>query len=159
MKKLFVVCALILAACGGGADDDVDASGGESTSPTTAAQTGASDAPAGGTGGDAIPGSITLTIGSENYEFDGANCARYNAEPGEDGSEWNVSYKLDGEQVYADVTADYPSLTFAGWSAEGPAVVFEYQGDTITAEGTFQHDDGRTETGTLSATCASWYSG
>lgn len=155
MKKLLVVCVLVLAACGGGPDDSAG-DGGESSSPTTVSQ---SDAGGDGSGAASSPSTITLTIGSETYEFESANCAYYNAEPGEAGSEWNVSFKLDGEQVYADVTQDYPSLTFAGWSAEGPAVVFSYAGDTITAEGTFQHDDGRVEAGTFSATCASWFEG
>jgi hypothetical protein len=45
-----------------------------------------------------------------------------------------VSFKLDGSQVYADVTMDIPALKYGVWSAEGDAVVFSYDGDTITGK-------------------------
>ena len=172
-RYLLVAClAVLVAACGGGETSDSGGVEEQSNTPTTAApaasgdeqpaatQPPATEAPAADTGGSSNDSSITLTVGSEMWEFDGALCAFYNAEPGQPGSEWNVSFTDDGGQIYADVTGDYPALSYGVWSAEGDAVVFAYDGDTITAEATFQNDDGLpAEEGTFTATCASWYSG
>lgn len=170
VRKLLIVCVVVLGACGGGDTTESD-QGGSADTPTTQAQASSGDDQSAATeppsteapadaGGSSNEGSITLTIGDETFEFDGALCAYYNAEPGQPGSEWNVSFTDDGGQVYADVTGDYPALSYGPWSAEGADVVFAYDGDTITAEATFQNDNGLpAEEGTFSATCASWYSG
>jgi len=117
------------------------------------------------------PGGIVLAIGGETWEFDGAFCAFINAQPGEDGSEWNVSNVKDGLQVYVSDDSFGASVSIAdianggnptlSWAAEGDVVSFTVDGNDITAEGTFTDNvggAGSTE-GTLSATCPSWAQG
>lgn len=183
MKKLLLAIVFLGAACGGGASAEPEPAAAPTPTPSAADQTAdtqspttevpvaepeTTEAPVDEPVASA-PGGITLTIGDETWEFDGALCAYENAPPGEDGSEWNVSLKQGDLQVYASVDSfgDQVSLTDVvnygtfEWVAEGGDITFTIDGNDITAEGTFT--DNATglpaETGTFTATCASWYSG
>ena len=179
MKKYlaFLVLAMVATACGGSeSSDPVDTTAG--ASPTTVAvgsdgtqppttQAERSDAPP----AQNVPGGIVLTIGDEPWEFGSAQCAFYNAEPGSDGSEWNVSNIKDGLQVYVNVDSFETSVSIAdianggnptlAWAAVNDAVSLTVDGDSISARGTFTDEvggSGPTE-GTLEAECADWFEG
>lgn len=175
MKKLLPAIVLVLGACsGGGASAPADAGSSNSEAPQASeaveSQAAAQSMDEGSKESAAsAPGGITLTIGDETWEFDGALCAYYNAPAGEPGSEWNVSYKQGNNQVYVNVDSfgqdvsitdvvDYGSLE---WEAAGDAVTINVDGNEITAEGTFTDKAGAEpeREGTLTATCASWYEG
>ena len=171
----------MVAACGGGAPSEVAE---EATAPPEAASTqapaateapatadgnGASDAtapPANGSGS----GHITLTVGDETWEFDGALCAYYGAPAGEAGSEWNVSFKQNDLQVYINQDSTGPSVELTNvvdygslrWSSAGDAVQLTVNGNDISATGSFTDESdgaangGAASDGTLEASCASW---
>jgi len=175
MKRcIFISCVLVLAACGGGdANDAADAD--PSDAPTTvapAAQTEPTEitqAPPDEAVASDGAGGITLTIGDQTWEFPGAGCAYLNAEPGSDGSEWNVSMVHGDLQVYIndDSFGSFVSITDIvnygdlEWVAEGDAVLITVDGNRITAEGTFTDAAVGTPDleGTLTATCPGWVSG
>ena len=182
MRRLLIAVVFLAAACGGAETTDPEPTSQTPTdteadsttdtqSPTTEAPVAApetTEAPADAPVASG-PGGITLTIGDETWEFDGALCAYQNAEPGEDGSEWNVSLMQGDLQVYASVDSfgDQVSLTDVvnygtfEWVAEGGDITFTIDGNDITAEGTFTDmaTGQPAAAGTLTATCASWYSG
>lgn len=174
MRKLVPALLLVLAACGGGgASESAEEAASEgATTGSEAAQASeeapAESAPEASAALDA-PGSITLTIGDETWEFAGALCATYNAPAGDPGSEWNVSYKEGNNQVYVNVDSfgqdvsitdvvDYGSLQ---WVADGNDLTIDVSGNDIHAEGTFRDDanGAPSQPGTLDATCASWFEG
>ncbi len=165
---------------GGEASNPTDA--GLSVTPsttTTDAQTQATESPADepattdAPAEEPAPGSvqdgITLTIGTEIWDFEGAFCAFQNAPAGEEGSEWNVSWKQGDLQVYINDDSFGPSISITDvvnfgsfeWVGEGAAISLSVDGNDITAEGTFTDGTGvepPTE-GALAATCADWVSG
>lgn len=177
MHMVILALAMVAAACGGSElADPVDttaggtqttvAAGSEGTQPSTT-QAENSDAPP----AQDQPGGIVLTIGDQTWEFGSAQCAFYNAQPGSDGSEWNVSNIKDGLQVYVNVDSFETSVTIAdianggsptlSWGAVDDAVSVTVNGDEISAQGTFTDKvggSGPTE-GTLTAKCASWFEG
>lgn len=179
MRKLLVMVSFMVAACGGGAPSEVadetnapaEAAPTEApaatAAPTTAGGDSGSDAttpPANGSGA----GHITLTVGDETWEFDGALCAYSGAPAGEAGSEWNVSFLQNDLQVYINQDATGPSVELTNvvdygtlrWAALGDAVQITVSGNNISASGTFADESdassGSTSDGTLEATCASW---
>lgn len=180
MRELLVAFAVVLAACGGGESaDTVDDDSASTTTTETPAAPGDSQAPSTQPPESEAPSEepaagasgIKLTIGEETWEFDSAFCAFVGADPGEEGSEWNVSNVKDGVQVYvsedsygilvqmADI-ANGGNPTF-NWEAGGDAIALSVDGNDITATGDFTEtvsDSGPTE-GTLVATCPSWVSG
>lgn len=175
MKKLLPAILIILGACSsGGASAPAESASGESEAPA-ASQGAASEAPspaaseASRESTASAPGGITLTIGDETWEFDGALCAYYNAPAGEPGSEWNVSFKQGNNQVYVNVDSfgqdvsitdvvDYGTLQ---WVADGDDLMLSVDGNEIHAEGTFRDEATGADPmqGTLDATCASWFEG
>ncbi|MDH3539380.1 MAG: hypothetical protein OEP52_05245 [Acidimicrobiia bacterium] len=177
MKKLLLVIALVLAACGGGdsadppADDPTTAATDTTvTSGTTAAPETAETQPPTTQGPDPSSGSvgIVLTIGDETWQFEGASCAFHGPNPGEEGSEWNVSFIKDGAQVYVSDDSfgrhvEYDDISNGGnpnfgWAAEGDGLSMSVDGNDITASGQFTDSVGGTGpiAGTLSATCPGW---
>ncbi|NNL96775.1 MAG: hypothetical protein HKO63_01100 [Acidimicrobiia bacterium] len=179
MRKylVFLALAMVVAACGGSeSSDPPDTTAGaspttvgaspEGTQPPTTEAESSDTPPAAGQ-----PGGIVLTIGDETWEFGSAQCAFYNASPGSDGSEWNVSNIKDGLQVYVNVDPFETSVTIAdianggsptlSWEAVDDAVSLTVDGDSISAQGTFTDNvggSGPTE-GTLEAECADWFEG
>lgn len=176
MRKLVLAMSVVVAACGGGTTAETP---GEISDPTEApAATGAVAVTPSATavrpspGGDTPPpangsgsGHISLTIGDQTWEFDGALCAYMNAPAGEAGSEWNVSFKQEQLQVYVNQDATGPSVSLTNvvdfgslrWNAEGDAVEITVSGNDIAAGGRFTDETGGPERdGTLDATCASW---
>ena len=119
------------------------------------------------------PGStgIVLTIGDETWQFDGALCAFTRANPGQDGSEWNVSNVKDGAQVYVSEDSFGPLVQFAdisnggspefNWEAGADSLSISVAGNDITVTGEFTDSvDGTGPiAGTLSATCSGWAQG
>ncbi|MFZ0491702.1 MAG: hypothetical protein WAM81_00730 [Acidimicrobiia bacterium] len=175
MKKLLLVVVLVLSACSsGGTTETTSPTDDESTDTqaTTTPQadqtttTSAAEQPA----SSSSSGHITLTIGDQTWEFDGALCAYTDATPGEAGSQWNVSMVQDDLQVYVndDSTGRYISVanikdygTFQ-WEAHGDAVtVLTVDGNDIIGEGTFSDmaGDGPATEGSVTATCPSWLKG
>lgn len=175
MRAVFLSVLLLLAvACGGGNDAEPAAdtsaqdtgstpAGAASVSEDAASEPGDSAAPpAGGAG-------ITLTIGDETWQFDSALCAYTNAPAGEDGSEWNVSFKQGDLQVYVNQDSYGPSISLTDvvnygtleWTAEGDAVTLTVDGNDITGSGTFtdKTGSGLEREGTLTASCANWVQG
>ena len=176
MKKLVLILVLVLSACSSGGTTETtgqtDAGSPETQASTTSqaepttTTTAAAEQPASSSG----PGHITLTIGDQTWEFDGALCAYTDATPGEAGSQWNVSKVQDDLQVYLndDSTGRYISVTnikdygTLQWEANGDAVTsLTVDGNDITGEGTFSDmaGDGEPTQGTVTATCPSWLKG
>lgn len=180
MKKVLLVVALVLAACGGSdaSDSPTDdptttAAGAAADDSTTAApETEETQPPTTEVSGPA-PGSIgiVLTIGDETWEFDGALCAFVGANPGEEGSEWNVSNVKDGAQVYVSDDSFGQLVQFAdisnggdpqfNWEMEADGLSISVAGNDIAVTGDFTNSvDGTGPiAGTLSATCPGWAQG
>jgi hypothetical protein len=174
MKKLLLVVVLVASACssGGttGTTDQADTGSSDTQATTTTAAAQSQTTTTAKQPATSSPGHITLTIGDQTWEFDGALCAYSGATPGESGSEWNVSKVQDDLQVYIndDATGRYISVanikdygTFQ-WEAHGDAVaVLTVDGNDITGEGTFSDmaGDGPATEGSVTATCPSWYKG
>ena len=180
MKKLLIAVALVLAAYGGSNDADsppdiptttnadatVDdgttaAPETEETQPPT---TEGSNPPSGSAG-------IVLTIGDETWEFAGALCAFTGPNPGQEGSEWNVSNVKDGAQVYVSEDSFGPLVQYAdisnggdptfNWETAEDTLTVSVDGNDITVSGKFTDSVGGTGpiAGSLSATCGSWAEG
>jgi len=176
VRKLIVMVSFMLAACGGGAASEAatEAAAEGETAPTEAPAATAAPTTASGEAGDAgtAPpangsgtGHITLTIGDETWEFDGALCAYQNAPAGEAGSEWNVSFLQNDLQVSVNHDSFGPSVELTNvvdfgtlrWAAQGDAVEITVNGNDISAQGTFTDETGGPDReGTLAGTCASW---
>lgn len=180
MKNLLLVVALVLAACGGSdttespvdeptttaADAPVDdaTSSAPETEETQPPTTEGSSPPSGSSG-------IALTIGGETWEFDGALCAFTGPNPGEEGSEWNVSNVKDGAQVYVSEDSFGPLVQYAdisnggnpefNWEAGEDGLSISVAGNDITVTGEFTDSvgGGGPISGTLSATCPGWAQG
>lgn len=163
--------ALLVGACSGDeapAATGTGTSGGAgeaSSSPGAQSATAQPTTANGQASSGSAPGHITLTIGDETWEFEGALCAFENAAPGEDGSEWNVSFTQGNNQVYVSEDSFGPRVSIADvvnfgsfeWAAEGDAVTIEVDGKDISAEGTFTDLTGVQRDGKLTATCSSWF--
>jgi hypothetical protein len=184
MKKLFLVILLVLAACGGSDADDSPAdepatttanTAGDTTvvANTTAAPATEETQPPTTEGPNPPSGSagIALTIGDETWQFDGALCAFTGPNPGEEGSEWNVSNVKDGAQVYVSEDSFGPLVQYAdisnggdptfNWETAEDGLSISVTGNDITASGQFTDSVGGTGpiAGTLSATCTGWAEG
>jgi hypothetical protein len=180
VKKLLLVVALVLAACGGSDTSDSTADEPTTTAPdapaddtTTSAPNTAETQPPATEGPSPSPGSIgiVLTIGDETWAFDGAQCAFVGANPGEEGSEWNVSNVNDGAQVYVSDDSFGQLVQFAdisnggdpqfNWESETQGLSMSVSGNDISVTGEFTDTVGGTGpiAGTLSATCPSWAQG
>jgi hypothetical protein len=175
MKKLALLLALVLSACSGGgstgttAEQDTGSSDTQATTTTEAMET-TTTTEASQSSGSAESAHITLTIGEDTWEFDGALCAYADATPGKDGSQWNVSKVQDDLQVYIndDKFGRYISIsnikdygTFQ-WEANGDAVTeLTVDGNAIAGKGTFSDlaGDGPATDGSVTATCSSWLEG
>jgi len=176
VKKLFVVVALVLAACGGSdtadspADDPTTTSANaDTTAPadTEETQPPTTEAPEPSSGSAAI----VLTIGDETWQFDRAFCAFIGATPGEEGSEWNVTNLGSDAQVYvADdefgLLVSYADISNGGnpdfnWEAELDGLSIAVDGNDIAVSGNFTDSVGGTGpiAGTLAATCNGWAEG
>jgi hypothetical protein len=174
MRKVVAVVVLVLSACSSGGTADTtsppdDGTTNTQATTTTAEQsttTTASEQPSGSSG----PGHITLTIGDQTWEFDGANCAYTDATPGEAGSQWNVSKVQDDLQVYIndDSTGRYISIAnikdygTMQWEANGDAISsLTVDGNDISGAGTFTDQTGAAPAaeGSVTATCPSWLQG
>jgi hypothetical protein len=175
MRKLLPALVLVLGACAGG---EASAPAAESSAPETsqsqapqASEAVASQGADSGSKAPAadVPGGITLTIGDETWDFAGALCAYTNAPAGEAGSEWNVSYLQDDNQVYVndDSFGQEVSITDVvnygtfQWVADGDDLMLTVDGNDVHAEGTFRDDatGAPSQYGSLDATCASWFEG
>jgi hypothetical protein len=180
VKKLLVVVALVLAACGGSDASDLPADNPTTTAVDTTVSDGTTAAPEPEEtqpptteGSSPSPGSIgiVLIIGDETWEFDGALCAFAGANPGEEGSEWNVSNIKDGAQVYVSEDSFGSLVQFAdisnggnpefNWEAGEDRLSISVAGNEITVTGEFTDSVGGTGpiAGTLSATCPGWAEG
>jgi hypothetical protein len=113
---------------------------------------------------------IVLTIGDETWQFDGALCAFTGANPGEEGSEWNVSRVQDGAQVSVSEDSFGPLVQYADISNRGnpnfnwestEGVSISVDGNDVTVSGEFTESVGGTgpTAGTLTATCSGWAQG
>jgi hypothetical protein len=176
MRKLALLLVLVLSACSSGGTTgttdqaDTGSSDTQATTTTEAAQSQTTTTAGEQPTSSASPGHITLTIGDQTWEFEGALCAYSGATPGESGSEWNVSMVQDDLQVYIndDSTGRYISVanikdygTFQ-WEAHGDAVTaLTVDGNDISGEGTFADmaGDGAPTDGSVTATCPSWFKG
>ncbi len=184
MKKLLLTLALILAACGGSETIDPPADDPTPTTANTTAETTANDnttaAPVAeetqpptteGPNPPAGSAGIVLTIGDETWQFDGALCAFTGPNPGEEGSEWNVSNVKDGAQVYVSEDSFGPLVQYAdisnggdpafSWETAAEGLSISVNGNDITASGQFTDSVAGTGpiAGTLSATCTGWAEG
>jgi hypothetical protein len=178
VKKLVLVLALVLAACGGSDDADppadspttTAADAGTTAAPSETAETTQppeTEAPAPPTGVAAI----VLTIGDETWEFPSAQCAFIGAQPGEDGSEWNVSNVKDGAQVYVSEDSFGPLVQYAdisnggdpnfNWESQEDGLTISVSGNDINVSGQFTDSVAGTGpvAGTLTATCNDWFEG
>lgn len=173
MKKLLLVIALVLTACGG-ADDSADTTAAAPTTTaadaepgnTTTAAPAETQAPAPSSG----PAGIVLTIGDETWEFGRALCAYVGPEPGQSGSEWNVSNVQDGAQVYISDDSFGPLVQYAdisnggnpnfNWESTG-GITLAVDGNDITGTGDFADSVSGTGpvAGTVTATCTDWAQG
>jgi hypothetical protein len=180
VKKLLLVVALVLAACGGSdatdspADDTTTTTEAEAAadSTTTAPETEETQPPT-TEASSPSPGSagIVLTIGDETWQFDGALCAFTGANPGQDGSEWNVSNVKDGAQVYVSEDSFGPLVQYAdisnggdpnfNWESVEDGLSISVAGNDITVTGDFTNSVGGAGpiAGTLGATCPGWVQG
>ncbi len=123
--RMLVALVVMLAACGGG-----DGDSGPAETPTTAAETQATDrttvAPSGSElqeTADALTenlqevqdaqggGSATLTVGDRSWTFDNVLCAFGEAEIGQAGAEFVLSSIQDGLQLYASIDSFGQSVT------------------------------------------------
>lgn len=178
MKKVLLVVALVLAACGGSdsadspADDPTTTAADTSASTSAAPQTEETEPPTTeGSAPSAGAAAIVLTIGDETWEFGSAQCAFVGANPGEDGSEWNVSNVKDGAQVYVSDDSFGPLVQYAdisnggnpnfNWESEQDGLSISVSGNDITVSGQFVDSVSATGPvpGTLSATCPGWFEG
>ncbi len=180
MKKLFLIIALVLAACGGSDASDSPADDPTTTTVDTTVSDGTTTAPATEEtqpptteGSSESPGStgIVLTIGDETWQFDGALCAFTGANPGEDGSEWNVSNVKDGAQVYVSDDSFGPLVQYAdisnggdpnfNWESVADGLSISVSDNDITVTGEFADSVGGAGpiAGTLNATCPGWAQG
>lgn len=180
MKKVLLVVALVLAACGGSdtdASDDPTTTAADTTlaAETTAApetQPPATEAPT--TEAPNPPSgsaAIVLSIGDETWEFGSAQCAFVGANPGEDGSEWNVSNVKDGAQVYVSEDSFGPLVQYAdisnggnpnfNWESVEDGLEISVSGNDISVSGQFTDSVGGTGpiAGSLTATCPGWFEG
>jgi hypothetical protein len=124
-------------------------------------------------GSNPSPGSggIVLTIGNETWQLDGALCAFTGPNPGEEGSEWNVSNVKDGAQVYVSEDSFGPLVQYAdisnggdptfNWETAEDGLSISVTGNDISASGQFTDSVGGMGpiAGTLSATCPGWAEG
>jgi hypothetical protein len=185
VKKLLLAIVLVLAACGGSDDADPPV---DDPATTTAATTATTTAPANEstsvapaneetqpptTEASSSSGSvgIVLTIGDETWEFDGALCAFVGPNPGEEGSEWNVSNVKDGAQVYVSDDSFGPLVQYAdisnggdpefNWESGADGLSISVAGNDISATGEYTDSVSGTGpiAGTLSATCPDWFEG
>mgnify|MGYP001823767092 CR=1 FL=1 len=185
MKKLLLAIVLIVTACGGSDDADPPADDpGTTAANTTAADTTASDetttapeteetspATTRAPSPSSEPVGIVLTIGDETWEFDGALCAFVGPNPGEEGSEWNVSNVKDGAQVYVSDDSFGPLVQYAdisnggnpefNWESGADGLSISVTGNDVIVTGEFTDSVGGTGpiAGTLSATCPDWFEG
>ena len=94
-----------------------------------------------------------------------------NAEPGTDGSDWNVSNIKVGLHVYVNQNPSETRVTISdianggnptlSWGTKNEEVTLTVSGNDIVAEGTFTDKVGGASPtqGRLEATCASWHEG
>lgn len=174
IRLLLVAIAFVVFACGGVSVDTTDAESSAALTtqgtetPTDQPET--TEAPIDEPAPASLPGGITLVIGEETWEFEGAVCAFQNAPAGQEGSEWNVSME-QGDYIvkiadnrFGQAIAITDMATFGGsfnWEGQGDAISLSVEGNDITGEGTFTDRTGAEQPtrGTLTATCADWVGG
>ena len=179
MKKVLLVVVLVLAACGGSDNDSSDDPTTTAAATTVAANTTAApetqppatEAPTTEAPAPSGSAAIVLTIGDETWEFGSAQCAFIGANPGEEGSEWNVSNVKDGAQVYVSDDSFGPLVSYADisnggnpnfdWEAQQEGLEISVSGNDISVSGQFTDSVGGTGpiAGTLTATCPGWFEG
>ncbi len=174
---VFVVMAMMFAACGGGdGGDDGDAGGGDAPAVTTPSAEDLAEDPEGAAqdlaedleetqqavGG----GGATLTVGDQTWTFNSVLCAFGEEQIGQEGAVFVLSSLQDGMQFYVSIDSFGHSVTLDDIEDfENPSVALEARGggefinlDGKNASGTAGFVDGTTDDfaeteGSFEATC------